>query len=73
MQPGHINYAVRLNQALARFETRRTGTSAEVPKSRQLKWSPEDTDGEVGPRVTQEAVAASAPPAVPEIIEPDLE
>ena len=30
-------------------------------------------DGEVGPRVTQEGLAASAPPAVLEIIEPDLE
>ena len=69
--PGHISYST-LNQALARFG-KRTGTSAEVPRSRQLQWSPEDTDGEVGPRATQEGLAASAPPAVPEIIEPDLE
>ena len=40
---------------------------------RQLQWSPADTDGEGGPIATQEGVAANAPPAVPEIIEPDLQ
>ena len=70
MTPGH-NYST-INQALARFG-KRTGTSAEVPGSRQLQWSPADSDGEGRPRATQEGVAASAPPAVPEIIEPDLE
>ena len=70
MTPGQ-NYST-INQALARFG-KRTRTSDEVPGSRQLQWSPADTDGEVGPRATQEGVAASAPPAVPEIIEPDLQ
>ena len=73
MQPGSSNYAARLNQALAQFETRKPGISVEVPKSRQIKWSPEDTDSGVRPGATQDAVAASGPPSVPEIREPDLE
>ena len=70
MTPGH-NYST-INQALARLG-KVAGTSAEVPGSRQLQWRPAESDGEEGSGANQEGVATNGPPAVPEIVEPDLQ
>ena len=70
MTPGH-NYST-INQALARLG-KVAGTSAEVPGSRQLQWRPAESDGEERSGANQEGVATNGPPAVPEIVEPDLQ